>query len=218
MYRYLFTIDENDSKKNVFEDLLANKEIDLNYEYTKMLNYFLEFYNYSSIMRTTLHMDETGYEFIRQWRDEMNSKDFGIDNKTFNSIFAKMDSYIFRIAIILNRVRCYFDNCEQDDLISVDDLKKSSQILNYYIANTIYILGKIDIKLFQNFNSESELNFYETLPAIFTAKDFIDKALIDLNISNLGSEISFFTYLSRFFLPIQFIPQTSLFGIFNIKD
>jgi hypothetical protein len=133
-------------------------------------------------------MDDKGYDFVKTWRDEMNGKDFAIDNKTFNSIFAKMDSYIFRIAIILNRLRCYFDDCLQDDIISVEDLKNSAKILNYYINNTIYILGKIDIKLFQNFNSEDELNFYEALPSTFTAKDFIDKASIELDIAKRTAE------------------------------
>ena len=188
VYRYLFSIDESDDKKNVFEDLRANKDVDINQEYNKMLKYFLEFYDYSALMRTTLKMDDKGYDFVKTWRDEMNGKDFAIDNKTFNSIFAKMDSYIFRIAIILNRLRCYFDDCLQDDIISVEDLKNSAEILNYYINNTIYILGKIDIKLFQNFNSEDELNFYEALPSTFTAKDFIDKASIELDIAKRTAE------------------------------
>jgi hypothetical protein len=188
VYRYLFSIDESDDKKNVFEDLRANKDVDINQEYNKMLKYFLEFYDYSALMRTTLKMDDKGYDFVKTWRDEMNGKDFGIDNKTFNSIFAKMDSYIFRIAIILNRLRCYFDDCLQDDIISVEDLKNSAEILNYYINNTIYILGKIDIKLFQNFNNEAELNFYEALPATFTAKDFFDKAIVELNVAKRTAE------------------------------
>jgi hypothetical protein len=188
VYRYLFTIDESDKKNNVFEDLNANKNIDMFQEYNKMLKYFLEYYDYSSLMRKTLRMNDKGYEFVKNWRDEMNSKDFGIDNKTFNSIFAKMDSYIFRIAIILNRIRCYFDDCLQDDLISIDDLKNSAEILNYYIDNTIYILGKIDIKLFQNFSSEAELNFYEAIPATFTAKDFVDKAIVELPTSKRTAE------------------------------
>lgn len=188
VYRYLFTVDESDEKKNVFEDLHANKEIDLNLEYVKMLNHFLQYYDYSAIMRNTLQMDEACYMFVKKWRDEVNQKDFGIDNKTFNSIFAKMDSYIFRIAIILNRIRCYYDGCLQDYVLSVEDLKNSSEILNYYITNTIYILWKIDIKLFQNFSSESELKFYESLPATFTAKDFIDKACVELNSSKRTAE------------------------------
>jgi hypothetical protein len=140
VYRYLFTIDENDNKKNVFEDLMANKGVDINSDYNNMLISFLQYYDYSSVMRTTLTMDEKGYEFVKQWRGEMNNKDFGIDNKTFNSIFAKMDSYIFRIAIILNRIRCYFDDCQLEYVITVEDLRNSSEILNYYINNTIHIL------------------------------------------------------------------------------
>ncbi|MBN2777768.1 MAG: DUF3987 domain-containing protein [Bacteroidales bacterium] len=188
VYRYLFTVDENDDKKNVFEDLLAIKEVEINSEYNKMLTSFLQYYDYSSVMRTTLSMDEDGYKFVKQWRNEMNGKDFGIDNKTFNSIFAKMDSYIFRIAIILNRIRCYFDNCQQDYVIKVEDLKNSSEILNYYIHNTIYILGKIDIKLFQNFSSENELKFYEALPETFTSRDFIDKAMVEIFVSKRTAE------------------------------
>jgi hypothetical protein len=188
VYRYLFTIDENEDRKNVFEELLENKDIDVSFEYNKMLRYFLEYYEYPTKMRTILKLDNSGYEYVKAWRDEMNCKDFGIDNKTYNSIFAKMDSYIFRIAIILNRIRCYIDCCMEDDIISVQDLKNSAEILNYYINNTIYILGKIDIKLFQNFNSETELSYYEELPATFTAKDFIDKAIVELNISKRSAE------------------------------
>lgn len=180
VYRYLFTVDESESKKNVFENLIASKDIDLNNEYHKMLKYFLESYDYSPLMRTTLKMDEECYNYVRKWRDEMNGRDFGIDNKTFNSIFAKMDSYIFRIAIILNRIRCYFDGCLQDDSISIKDLQNSAEILHYYINNAIYILGKIDIKIFQNFNNEVELNFYQSLPETFTTKHFIDKASVEL--------------------------------------
>jgi hypothetical protein len=118
----------------------------------------------------------------------MNGRDFGIDNKTFNSIFAKMDSYIFRIAIILNRIRCYFDECLQEDSITIKDLQNSAEILQYYINNTIYILGKIDIKIFQNFNNEVELNFYQTLPETFTTKHFIDKASIELKMPQRTAE------------------------------
>jgi hypothetical protein len=188
VYRYLFTIDENEDKKNVFEDLLEYKDVDVSFEYNKMLKHFLEYYNYSDIMRTSLRLDESGHRYVKAWRDEMNNRDFGIDNKVYNSIFAKMDSYIFRIAIILNRIRCYFDNCLEDDLISIEDLKNSVEILNYYISNTIYILGKIDIKLFQNFSSDTEMNFYEGLPSTFTAKDFIDKAIIELSTSRRTAE------------------------------
>ncbi len=188
VYRYLFTIDENEDKKNVFDDLLENKDVDVSFEYNKMLRHFLQFYEYPNLMRTTLRLDTSGYEYVKSWRDEMNRKDFGIDNNTFNSIFAKMDSYIFRIAIILNRIHCYFDDCLQDDLISIEDLQNSAEILNYYIKNTIYILGKIDIKLFQNFNSDKELLFYEALPATFTAKDFIDKVIVELATSKRSAE------------------------------
>jgi hypothetical protein len=188
VYRYLFTIDENEDKKNVFEDLLEYKDVDMGLEYNKMLEHFLEFYEYPNLMRTILKLDEAGYKYVKTWRDEMNCKDFGIDNRVYNSIFAKMDSYIFRIAIILNRIRCYFDDCLQDDLISIDDLKNSAEILNYYISNAIYILGKIDIKLFQNFSNDKELNFYEVLPATFTAKDFIDKALVELGLRTRTAE------------------------------
>jgi len=188
VYRYLFTIDESEDKKNVFEHLLENKDVDDGYWYRKMLNYFLEFYEYSTVMRTTLLMDKSGYKYVKEWRDEMNHRDFGIDNKVFNAIFAKMDSYIFRIAIIINRIRCYEENCQETELISIEDLKNSAEILNYYINNTVYILGKIDIKLFQHFNSESELNFYKVLPATFTAKDFIDKAIVELPTSKRTAE------------------------------
>jgi hypothetical protein len=153
-----------------------------------MLKQFLLLYEYPNLMRTTLRLDDSGYKYVKEWRDDMNSKDFGIDNKVYNSIFAKMDSYIFRIAIILNRIRNYFDENLHEDLISVEDLKNSAEILNYYIQNTIYILGKIDIKLFQNFHSDKEMTFYEALPSIFTAKDFIDKALVELGLRTRTAE------------------------------
>lgn len=188
VYRYLFTIDENEDKRNVFTDLLEYKDVDVSCEYNKMLKHFLEFYEYPSLVRITLKLDDAGYEYVKTWRDEMNAKDFGVDNRVYNSILAKMDSYIFRIAIILNRIRCYFDDCLQDDLISVEDLRNSTEILNYYISNTIYILGKIDIKLFRNFNSDKEMTFYEALPATFTAKDFVDKALVEIKMPKRTSE------------------------------
>jgi hypothetical protein len=188
VYRYLFTIDENEDKRNVFTDILEYKDVDVSLEYNKMLKHFMEFYEYPSLVRTTLKLDDAGYEYVKTWRDEMNTRDFGVDNRVFNSILAKMDSYIFRIAIILNRIRCYFDDCLQDDKISVEDLRNSTEILNYYISNTIYILGKIDIKLFRNFNSDKEMTFYEALPATFTAKDFVDKALIELKMPKRTSE------------------------------
>lgn len=188
VYRFLFTIDESDSKKNVFEDLKTNKDIDFSEAYNNMLNHFLEYYNYSSLMRTKLKMDEGCYDYLSSWRNEMNVKDFGVDNKTFNSIFAKMDSYIFRIAIILNRIRCYYDGCLKDEYLAIGDLKSSAEILNYYINNTIYILGKIDIKLFQNFDNEIELNFYNSLPDTFTTKQFIDKAIIELQMPQRTAE------------------------------
>jgi hypothetical protein len=188
VYRYLFTIDENEEKRNVFDDLLEYKDVDVSLEYNQMLKKFLLLYEYPNLMRTSLKLDENGYKYVKEWRDEMNAKDFGIDNKVYNSIFAKMDSYIFRIAIILNRIRCYFDENLLDDLITVEDLRNSAEILNYYINNTIYILGKIDIKLFQNFQSDKEMTFYEALPAIFTAKDFIDKALIELGLRTRTAE------------------------------
>jgi hypothetical protein len=75
-----------------------------------------------------------------------------------------------------------------DEFITVEDLKDSADVLDYYISNTIYILGKIDIKLFQNFNNDTELNFYEALPATFTAKDFYDKAIVQLRTSRRTAE------------------------------
>jgi hypothetical protein len=188
VYRYLFTIDENEDKRNVFTDILEYKDLDVSFEYNKMLKYFLEFYEYPSLVRTTLKLDNAGYEYVKTWRDEMNSRDFGVDNRVYNSILAKMDSYIFRIAIILNRIRCYSDGCLKDDQISIEDLRNSAEILNYYISNTIYILGKIDIKLFRNFNSDKELTFYEALPATFTSKDFVDKALVEIKMPKRTSE------------------------------
>jgi hypothetical protein len=188
VYRYLFTIDENEDKRNVFTDILEYKDVDVSLEYNKMLKHFLEFYEYPSLARTTLKLDDAGYEYVKTWRDEMNARDFGVDNRVYNSILAKMDSYIFRIAIILNRIRCYFDGCLQEDQISIEDLRNSAEILNYYISNTIYILGKIDIKLFRNFNSDKELTFYEALPATFTSKDFVDKALVEIKMPKRTSE------------------------------
>ncbi len=188
VYRYLFTIDENEDKRNVFTDILEYKDVDVSLEYNKMLKHFLEFYEYPSLVRTTLKLDDAGYEYVKTWRDEMNTRDFGVDNRVYNSILAKMDSYIFRIAIILNRIRCYFNDSLQDDQISVKDLRNSAEILNYYISNTIYILGKIDIKLFRNFNSDKELTFYEALPATFTSKDFVDKALVEIKMPKRTSE------------------------------
>ena len=188
VYRYLFTIDECQEKTNVFANMLYNKDNDVNYEYYKMLEQFLKNYEYSNISRVTMDMDSDCYKFLEQWRNEMNKNDFGIDDKTYNSILAKMDSYIFRIAIILNRSRCYFDECLHEETITVDDLQKSAEILNYYIHNAIYILSKIDLKLFQNFDSEDEINFYNNLPDVFTTKNFIDKATVELKIGKRTSE------------------------------
>lgn len=188
IYRFLFTIDECDDKKNVFEYLPGKKDVDMTQDYNQMLKEFLQYYDFSSVMRTTLKMDDSCYDYIKSWRDEMNNRDFGIDNKTFNAIMAKMDSYIFRIALIINRIRCYYDKTLQEEFIDVNDLKNSSLIVNYYIHNIIYILSRIDIKLFQNFNNDKEIQFYNTLPDTFTTKQFVDKAIIQITKSQRTAE------------------------------
>lgn len=182
LYRFLFSLDDSKiTHKNVFS--LESNSFD-NEIVSDFLKYHVKFfYGVKSI--TNLVLNNECNKFLHEWRENMVHQYVTnnlVDINTYNSIMGKMDSYIFRIAIILNRLRLHFNNQESNE-ISVCDLENSAKIVDYYIKETINILSLTDLSYRKFFKNKDELFFYENkLQASAPYFEVVKQIEIDLGV------------------------------------
>jgi hypothetical protein len=156
IFRFLFTLDEDLKTKNVFEqkDIYSNKLIPFFEHYLSKFNGIKE--------TETLLMEEGCRETLEEWRENCKIKYVDINKVNidkFNSIMGKMDSYIFRIAIVLNRLDSYYNKPNQ--FIRNEDILNSANIIDFYFNEIINVLNLTSIKYRKYLTDENEINFYE---------------------------------------------------------
>jgi len=181
-YRFLFTFDDKDYEDNpdnipnVFK-FWTHDDTNPYDEYYKMLNHFLEGYEYPIRERNVLLLNDEIKEYLNAWRREINTtkanKGDEISVRELIGIYGKMDTYIFRFAIILNRVRKYFENDLNSLDLSVEDFQNAANLIKYYVNNTVRVINDVRFTKRRHMKSNKEYEFFNNLPDSFSHKDFV---------------------------------------------
>lgn len=163
IYRFLFCCDNSENTvKNVF-DFESDAEFDGDV-FDRFINHHLHWFDGEKVINN-LTISDDAKNFLREWRDltkiqYVDSELINFDN--YNRIMGKMDSYIIRISIIVNRLKAYYSQSNEDSLvIGADDMIASSKIIDFYVHEIIKILEYTDLSYRKNLKTPSEIEFYE---------------------------------------------------------
>jgi len=158
IFRILFCLDDEIKTKNVFEETIkyVNSLEEFNKKYLSMYE--------NPVNHQLLPLDDDCMSFLNSWRNDSDKK-YTSDGKlkigTYNNIMGKMDSYIFRIAIILNRLDNFYG--VQSSSIRVTDLVNSAKIIDFYVKEVINVLELTSLNYRKHLNGETEINFFENI-------------------------------------------------------
>jgi hypothetical protein len=158
IFRILFCLDDEIKTKNVFEETVkyVNSLEEFNKKYLSMYE--------NPVNHQLLPLDDDCMSFLNSWRNDSDKK-YTSDGKlkigTYNNIMGKMDSYIFRIAIILNRLDNFYG--VQSSSIRVTDLVNSAKIIDFYVKEVINVLELTSLNYRKHLNGETEINFFEKI-------------------------------------------------------
>lgn len=180
-FRFLYVIEnEIDINKNSFKNL--DNTIDYMSDFNDMIQYFLQgIDDYELIRKQLILSDECKY-YLPVWIEDVKQK-YDIDRGVLMSILGKMDAYLLKFAIVLNRTRVYFEDMETNkqfkfkssDLnISIEDIKNAALLAEYFISNSIQILNKVSNPTDKYFKTELEKEIFENIPDTFNTSDFIN--------------------------------------------
>jgi hypothetical protein len=191
-YRFLFTFDEKDYDENpenipnVFK-FWKFEGTNPYEEFYKILNNFLEGYEYPIRKRDVLVLNDEIRDYLREWRKQINmtkaNKGDDISTRELIGIYGKMDMYIFRLAIILNRVRKYYENDLNSLDLSVDDFKNSAKLIDYYVNNTVRVINDVRFTKRRFMKNNKEYEFFCNLPDNFSYKDFVKEYMFHMKMS-----------------------------------
>ena len=185
VFRWLFVFDENDySEKNSFQSLLkVSNTFNPMLNFNEMMNHFLKDYE-NDINRTDLVFNEECLTYSAEWINKVK-KEFSndIEKELLTSIISKMEDYLIKISIILNRTRQYYNNKLYDNNISIEDVRNSGLVVKYFISNTIKLLNKVVDPTSKHFKTENEKEFYYNLPNTFMGSDFVSLCQSQLGVS-----------------------------------
>jgi hypothetical protein len=157
IFRFLFTLDEELKTKNVFEEKDAYENELLSFFKTYLPKFSTEKIN------ETLIMEEGCRETLQEWRENCKIKyvdEANVNIDRYNSIMGKMDSYIFRIAIVLNRLDSFYST-QRHVFVRNEDLLNSARIIDFYFNEIINVLNLTSIKYRKFLTDEKEIDFYE---------------------------------------------------------
>lgn len=181
VFRFLFVIDGHDDSVNVYKTLDHST---INLDPLEDFYMFCDFYlaNFENDgNRKTLKITEDAYRYLSTWRDEMNEK-YSMSNydmDVYDAAMGKMDSYIHRIAIILNRLRLFneYKNTMNghvllNDTITIEDYENSSQLIEYYLNTLFVIMDMVVLKYNKFFKNNEEIEFFKDIPNTFTFNTF----------------------------------------------
>lgn len=177
-FRWLYFMDEqlNLSKNNIRSTMDIDNEYNPLSEFNAMISNYLQDYNLDINNRIELKLSRECREIVADCIDDWNNKarfnEYDIDAKTFQSITGKMQDYIFKFAIVLNRTNQYFNRLSPSIDITTTDINSAVKLANYYILNSIKVLNKVMDSSSKFFKSSEEQQFYENLPDTFISGDF----------------------------------------------
>jgi len=183
-FRFLFCFDsyEDSTPKNVFDNWDEN--LDHLVGYRKMIDSFLEGYETPVGQRIQLEYTSEQKKFIREWRTKYNrlikDDEMGLTAQEHVGIGGKADSLIFRLAIILNRTRKYYENANDEIDLDLEDFKNAEKLLKYYIHNVQRVIGGTQFTKSRFFKAGEE-EFYDSLPSNFDNSEFIQNYTSLLN-------------------------------------
>jgi hypothetical protein len=155
LHRFLLCVDDDITIKNRFEGGVIYTDI-----FEPFLNFYLEDFNREKNVKV-LQFEEDAYNELILWR--YKCKETYIDNRKwdvqdFNSIMAKMDSYVARISIIINRLKNYYG--VKSPTITMHDVMNAELICEYYINEIKSVMVMTDRKRNSKFKNDAELDFY----------------------------------------------------------
>ncbi|MBV5313247.1 MAG: DUF3987 domain-containing protein [Prolixibacteraceae bacterium] len=177
-FRWLYCVeDELDLNRNAFESMLKEQpENDIMQSYNEMIEHFLINYSFK-IRRTKLKLSNECIQFAANWLNKVKKND-NIEKKTLLNITAKMEDYLIKFAITLNRSRTYLDNSINktnidNETIEMIDMINAEKVMSYFLDNSIEIINRVSNPTDKIFKSDIEKEIYSNLPDVFQYSNFI---------------------------------------------
>ena len=170
IFRFLFVVDKEIRKEvhklSVLDGYDKNHFADIE----DMVRFFMmQFENKSDRIKLTYDL-QTKLNH-NKWLDTLIKKYKDVDDEFFTAAMGKLNKYIFRTVIIINRLRVYYenrDNIMSDVYVTDDDFKKAERLIEFYFNNIIDV-----VYAEKRFKNDIEKDFYyNDLPSKFKAVDF----------------------------------------------
>ena len=164
IFRFLFCVDHGDdnNNKNPFDALMKVEDVMMPFFYKYLNSYHFE------VQQINLPLEDGALDYLSKWREDCFEKyitDMGMDKAIYKSIMGKMDSYIVRIAIVLNRLDSFFTNKDFNE-IRIQDLVNAAKIVNFYVIEIQNVLNLTRLNYRKHLTNKEEIKFYEKiLPA-----------------------------------------------------
>jgi hypothetical protein len=192
VFRYLFVEDNTTEIINHFKGLNAKKSEEFNQsfkEYLQIFGHFTEHYKQEPFKIELICTDEI-LNYLGEIRDNLD-KTFineSIDIKIYKNIVGKINGYIIKFAIIINRLNAYYNTTEGNYELHREDFEKAEQLAKYYIQNILNVLEYIGNKTNKIANNDVEATFIDNLPMSFNTKEFVERYMLELHVSKPTSE------------------------------
>lgn len=177
-FRWLYIVeDEINYNRNAFESMLkVMPDYDVMESYNQMIEHFLLNYSFT-IRRTKLNLSNECILFAANWLNTVKKIDT-IEKKVLLNITAKMEDYLIKFAIALNRSRTHLDNYINktnidNESIELVDMVNAEKVMKYFVQNSIDILNRVSNPTDKLFNSTTEREIYTNIPDVFQYSNFI---------------------------------------------
>jgi len=182
IYRLLVSIDREVDDSNIYEKIFDSEIVDVYKEYNYMIKYFMTGYNLE-VDRKQLILTNDCKVFLKKWKGNIKKRKVtSIDSITYGEIINKIDYYIHRIAIIINRVYAYENSKTHSDLnMYVRDYEAAAKICDYFINNMVDLLNLTEDDTDRHFKTEDEKDFFSNLPESFKREQLLSDSKEHLN-------------------------------------
>ena len=209
-FRFLFVKSDNNEPINEFKVSITDALTNHLQDYEAFMQRMLIGYD-KPPQRTELTIGDEAWDYLEKWRDEMNenyNERFGINTEQYNKIMGKMVSYIHRFAIIISRLRIYYEYDTEgydrdqfrymaEEPITADDYKKASKLLEFYMYNTCDLLNNIEFGIYDKFKDDAEFDFIMKINETMSYTEIIGSIMTEYELKKRAADYRLQSFLKR---------------------
>jgi hypothetical protein len=169
LYRFLITVSLTERRSLCFQDDGIQCYEDYLSEYKEMMERLLRTYEtIDKNKKTLVKKTQEAHEFLGTWQmnlEENHGSKYGINYEHWREIAGKYDRYINRFALIINKLRLWYENTDafySDNDVELQDYEKAAKLCDYFISNLVYVKERLDRPGFKNIK-ESDLDLLDKI-------------------------------------------------------